>query len=58
MIIYRNGRILQMGTPAEILNNPINEDVERLLYAKDIFQELYILSGASTPKMLRQLRRT
>jgi molybdate transport system ATP-binding protein len=58
MIIYRNGRILQMGTPAEILNNPINEDVERLLYAKDIFQELYILSGASTPKMLRQLRST
>ncbi|MGB9607250.1 MAG: ABC transporter ATP-binding protein [bacterium] len=58
MIIYINGRVAQIGTPYEVFNNPANQDVEKLLSARELFQEIYILSGASTPNRSRQFRKT
>jgi molybdate transport system ATP-binding protein len=58
MVIYINGRIAQIGAPLEIFNNPISQDVERLLCARELFEEIYILSGASTPNRFRQFRKT
>ncbi|MGB9798093.1 MAG: ATP-binding cassette domain-containing protein, partial [bacterium] len=58
MIIYINGRVAQIGTTYEVFNNPANQDVEKLLSARELFQEIYILSGASTPNRSRQFRKT
>ena len=36
VIIYSNGKVIQMGTPQNILANPLSSDVEMLCNTKEL----------------------